>query len=210
VKLTKESAQLVKKYGLTQSKTPGVRHAMVGKPGAIKKWLQIEKAPGILLTNPALLASAAGITAQVAMQQAMDEITDHLAAIDEKVNDVLRAQKDTVLADMIGVDLVIDEAMTIREKVGRVSEVTWSKVQATSATITRTQPYASFLLVASNCRTPSPYWNSTGCWTPLRTSWTGIASDFELPGRSGRNSTRGAPIVTRSTSMTPGKAWRPQ
>jgi hypothetical protein len=80
--------------------------------------------------------------AQFAMQQAMDEITDYLAAIDEKVDDVLRAQKDAVLADMIGVDLVIEEAMTIREQVGRVSEVTWSKVQATSVTITRTQAYA--------------------------------------------------------------------
>ena len=37
------------------------------------------------------------------MQQAMDEITDYLATIDEKVDDVLRAQKDAVLARMIGV-----------------------------------------------------------------------------------------------------------
>jgi len=142
VKLTKESAQLVKKYGMTESKTPGVSHAMVGKPGSIKAWLQIEKGAGSLLSNPALLAGAAGIMAQVAMQQAMDEITDYLATIDEKVDDVLRAHKDAVLADMIGVDLVIEEAMTIREQVGRVSEVTWSKVQATSVTITRTQAYA--------------------------------------------------------------------
>ena len=69
--------------------------------------------------------------AQLAMQQTMDEITDYLATIDEKLDDVLRAQKDAVIADMIGVELVIDEAMTIREHVGRVSEVTWSKVQAT-------------------------------------------------------------------------------
>ena len=75
--------------------------------------------------------------AQLAMQQTMDEITDYLATIDEKVDDVLRAQKDAVLADMIGVDFVIEEAMTIREQVGRVSEVTWSKVQATPATIAR-------------------------------------------------------------------------
>ena len=95
-----------------------------------------------MLTNPAILAGAAGIMAQLAMQQAMDEITDYLATIDEKVDDVLRAQKDAVLADMIGVDFVIEEAMTIREQVGRVSEVTWSKVQATSVTIARTQAYA--------------------------------------------------------------------
>ncbi len=45
-------------------------------------------------------------------------------------------------ADMIGVGSDIDEAMTIREHAGRVNEVTWSKVQATSATIARTQAYA--------------------------------------------------------------------
>jgi hypothetical protein len=141
VKLTEESAQRVKAFGLMESKTPGVSHAMIGRPGEIASWLQIDKA-GSLLTNPAVLAGAAGIMAQVAMQQTMDEITDYLATIDEKVDDVLRAQKDAVLADMIGADLVIEEAMTIREQVGSVSEVTWSKVQATSATIARTQAYA--------------------------------------------------------------------
>lgn len=142
VKLTRESAHLCQKYGLMQSKTPGVSYAMVGKPGAIKSWLHIVKGPGSRLTNPAVLAGAAGIMAQMAMQQAMDEITDYLATIDEKVDDVLRAQKDAVLADMIGVGLVIEEAMTIRGQVGRFSEVAWSKVQATSATVARTQAYA--------------------------------------------------------------------
>lgn len=80
--------------------------------------------------------------AQLAMQQTMDEITDYLAAIDEKVDDVLRAQKDAALARMIGMDLVIEETMTIREQVGRVSDVTWSKVQAAPATIAETQAYA--------------------------------------------------------------------
>ena len=184
VKLTKESAPFVEKYGLTESKTRGVRQAMVGKPGAIKKWLQIERGPGILLTNPAHLASAAGIMAQVAMQQAMDEITDYLAAIDEKVDDVLRAQKNTVLADMIGVNLVIDEAMTIRGKVGRVSEVTWSKVQARSATITRTQAYAlgRTSAVTSSAETadgPDRRWTGSSCSTSHR--YRSPATDTEEP-----------------------------
>jgi rRNA processing protein Krr1/Pno1 len=89
-----------------------------------------------------MLAGAAGIMAQLAMQQAMNEITDYLATIDEKVDDVLRAQKDAVLAGMIGAGFVIEEAMTVREHVGRVSEVTWSKVQATSMTIEQTRAYA--------------------------------------------------------------------
>ena len=142
VKLTEESAQAVKKYGLMETKTPGVSHAMVGQPGDIKQWIQIVKAPGSMLTNPAMLAGAAGIMAQIAMQQTMDEITDYLATIDEKLDDVLRAQTNQVLARMVGVDLAIKEAMSVREPVGRVSEVTWSKVQDSSATILETQAYA--------------------------------------------------------------------
>jgi hypothetical protein len=140
VQLTKESAQRMHKFGLMQSKTPGVSHAMVGQPGSIKSWLQISKTP--ILSNPAILAGAAGIMAQVAMQQSMKEITDYLAIIDEKVDDVLRAQKDAVLARMIGVGFVIEEAMTIRETRGRVDEVTWSKVQGAPAAIAETQAYA--------------------------------------------------------------------
>jgi hypothetical protein len=142
VKLTKESAERVQRFGLMETKTPGISHAMVGKPGSIKNWLQLEKGAGSFLTNPARLAGVAGIMAQLAMQQTMDEITDYLATIDEKVDDVLRAQKDAAVARMIGVDLLIEETMTIREKVGRVSEVTWSKVQAAPGTIAETQAYA--------------------------------------------------------------------
>jgi hypothetical protein len=43
---------------------------------------------------------------------------------------------------MIGVALVIDEAMVIREHRGRVDETTWSKVQGSSETIAQTQAYA--------------------------------------------------------------------
>lgn len=72
----------------------------------------------------------------------MNEITDYLATIDAKVDDVLRGQKDAVVADMIGVGFVIEEAMMIRERVGRVSEVTWSRVSGTAMTIAQTQAYA--------------------------------------------------------------------
>ena len=142
VKLTEESAQAVKKFGLMDTKTPGVSHAMVGQPGDIKQWIQIVKSPGSMVTNPAMLAGAAGIMAQLAMQQQMDEITDYLATIDQKLDDVLRAQTNQVLARLDGVDLAVREAMSVREAVGRVSEVTWSKVQNSAQTIHETQGYA--------------------------------------------------------------------
>ncbi len=119
-----------------------VSRAVLTQNGKVSGFLEVVRTPGSLLTNPALLAGAAGLMAQLAMQQTMDEITDYLATINEKLDDVLRAQKDAVLAGLIGVGWVIEEAMTIREQVDRVSEVTWSKVQATSVTIARTQAYA--------------------------------------------------------------------
>lgn len=142
VKLTKESAKLANKYGLRESAKGVSTGVLKGQKGQIKGFVEFAKGPGQLLTNPAILAGAAGIMAQLAMQQTMDEITDYLATIDQKVDDVLRAQKDSVVADMIGVGFVIDEALTIRSEVGRVSEVTWSKVQSTPMTIARTQAYA--------------------------------------------------------------------
>ena len=142
MKLTKESAQAVKQYGLTPTKTPGVSHAMVGHPGNIQQWIQIAKSPASMATNPALLSGAAGVMAQMAMQQQMDAIMDYLAIIDEKLDDVLRAQTNQVLARLDGVDLAVREAMSVREAVGRVSEVTWSKVQTSAQAIHETQGYA--------------------------------------------------------------------
>jgi len=141
VKLTKDSAQNLKRFPLTPTDTPGVSHAMLGQRGSIKKWLQIEN-PTALARNPAMLSGAAGIMAQMAMQQTMDEIIDYLASIDAKLDDVLRAQTNQVLARLDGVDLAVREAMSVRASVGRVSEVTWSKVQSSAQTIHETQGYA--------------------------------------------------------------------
>lgn len=148
LKVTKKSALDIRKFGLAESKTPGIRYAMAGRPGASKAWVQIEKGPGALLGNPAALASLAGIMSQLAMQQTLNEIAGYLAVIEAKVDDVLRAQKDAVLADLGGARSVIKEGMTVWEHVGRVSEVMWSKVQGAPEKIDRTQDYALRQLVA--------------------------------------------------------------
>ncbi|THA47292.1 hypothetical protein [Streptomyces sp. A1136] len=143
VKLTKESAQRIDKIGLRKSATTGLETGVLkGPKGQAKGFVEFAKGSGPLRRNPAQLANIATVMAQLAMQQAMDEIADYLATIDEKVDDVLRAQEDQALAQMIAVDFVIKEAITIREQVGRVSEVTWSKVQDKSTTIAQTQAYA--------------------------------------------------------------------
>lgn len=142
VKLTAESAARIKQFGLTPTATPGVSHAMIGKAGASKHWLQIVDAPSTLLAGPFALSALATVMQQRAMQAQMDEIVAYLQELTEKVDDILRGQKDAVLADVIGVDLVVEEALTIREQVGSVSDITWSKVQSTVATLARTQAFA--------------------------------------------------------------------
>ncbi|MEU0721199.1 hypothetical protein ABZ498_28960 [Streptomyces lavendulocolor] len=143
VRLTPKSAQLVRKYGLRESARTGLGTGVVkGQKGQIRGFVEFAKGPRSFLTNPAALANAAKLMSQVAMQQTMDEITDYLAAIDAKVEDVLRAQKDAVLSRMIGVGMVIDETMTIREKRHKVDEIMWSKVQDAPTAIAETQVYA--------------------------------------------------------------------
>jgi hypothetical protein len=142
VQLSEKTVRLMETGNLMTGSGSGLSRGVVqGPAGTITGIVEFAKGPASFLANPAVLAGAAGIMAQMAMKQSMDEITDYLATIDEKVDDVLRAQKDAVLADMIGVDFVIEEAMTVRNQVGRVSEVTWSKVQGTALTVARTQAY---------------------------------------------------------------------
>ncbi|MEU2238366.1 hypothetical protein ABZ572_03050 [Streptomyces sp. NPDC018338] len=143
VKLTKESAQRIDRIGLRKSAKTGLETGVLkGPKGQAKGFVEFVKGTGPLKGNPAQLAGIATVMAQLAMQQMVDEIADYLARIDEKVDDVLRAQQDQALAQMIAVDLAIKDALTIREKVGRVSEVTWSKVQNMPTTIAYTQAYA--------------------------------------------------------------------
>lgn len=137
VKLTKESAENAKEHGLMDTKTPGVRWLMAGKPGDISKWLATETGPiGSAATNPqalsglaSLLSNAAGAMAQLERKQEVREITEFLAVIDGKLDDVRRTQRDAVLAKLDGVSFAINEAMSIREKTGHVSAPSWSKVQ---------------------------------------------------------------------------------
>ncbi len=115
VKLTKESAAAVDEHGFMDTKTPGVRWLMAGKPGDISKWLSTETGPiTSAAANPetlaglnSLLSNAAGAMAQMERKQELTEITELLSAIDGKLDDVRRAQRDGVLAKLDGVSFAI-------------------------------------------------------------------------------------------------------
>ncbi|MCL2652425.1 MAG: hypothetical protein FWD63_01375 [Propionibacteriaceae bacterium] len=146
VKLTEQSARAIRQVGLrTSGKTGLATGVLKGKSGQIKGFVEFVKAPATLganLLNPAVLASVGTLMQQQAMMKTMEEIKEYLAEIEAKVDDIIRAQNDAVLAQMIGVGLILDEAVEVRDSVGRVSEITWSKVQGAAATVASTQAYA--------------------------------------------------------------------
>ncbi|MDN0069157.1 hypothetical protein [Collinsella ihumii] len=137
VKLTKESAELVKKYGKPGTIQKGVAQNAKGRA---LKWLEFYN-PSQLFT-PAMAAGVGGMMTQMALEQAIQEITDYLAAIDEKVDDLLQDQKDTTIASLMGAALEVDEAAAVRDATGTLSDTAWSKVSPCAQTTSRALAYA--------------------------------------------------------------------
>lgn len=141
VELTDESAAIVRNFDLVKNSQTGLSMGIAKMPdGQFVRNLQFVRVGSLL--NPTTIASVGTMLNQMALQKSIDRLGEYIEVIDEKVEDVLRNQQDAVLADMIGVDFVIEDAMTGRASGGRVDAVTWSKVQGTSATLARTQAYA--------------------------------------------------------------------
>ena len=149
LKLTPESAQRLKDAGgLMKTKTKGVSHAMLGETGQSSlKWLQVEDGPASLLMNPAVLSGVGGIMAQLAQQTEAQELKALLVGIDERLNDVRRAQRDVVLARVQSAAAAIEEAMTIRDY-GGDPKTLWDKVSGVSKTILNVQDEALLALNA--------------------------------------------------------------
>lgn len=191
LKLTKESAKQVRELGLMPTKIEGVSHAMLGNPGKINKWLQIEDGSSALLNNPALLSGAAGIMTQLARQEEARELKEFLVRIDEKLDDVRRRQRDTVLAKMDRVSFVIEEAMTIREH-GGDRETAWVKVVAESGTIAEVQGDALRALealadrvqskssVGKLAKTTKEIENEVGVWLAVLARCFQLKGEYEI------------------------------
>ena len=140
LKLTPESARRLRDAGgLMKTKTKGISHAMLGRPGEKSlKWLQVEDGPASLLSNPAVLPGVGGLMSQLAQEAEAHELKELLVRIDEKLDDVRRAQRDAVLAKMNRASAAIEEAMTIHRH-GGDPETLWGKVSGESATILEVQ-----------------------------------------------------------------------
>jgi hypothetical protein len=149
LKLTPDSAKRLQDAGgLMKTKTEGISHAMLGEPGKQSlKWLQVEDGPASLLTNPAVLSGIGGLMSQLAQQTEAQELKALLIRIDGKLDDVRRAQRDSVLARMQSAAAAIEDAMTIREH-GGDPKTLWDKVNGVFETILNVQEEALLALRA--------------------------------------------------------------
>lgn len=96
------------------------------KGGQITKHLGFED---FALLTPAAPAALAAMATQAALEASLDEIMKYLASIDAKLDRLLEQRKVEVRGQLGGIALAIEEANAIHGKTGKVSEVTWSKVQ---------------------------------------------------------------------------------
>ncbi|TDS82308.1 hypothetical protein [Nesterenkonia aurantiaca] len=135
VKLTKESADFARKAGVRNPATGVVRQGN----GQILKHLKFEKAA---LLTPAAPAVLSALVTQAALEAALDEIGQYLAAMDAKLDQLLKQRKVEVLGQLGGVTLAIEEAHVLYTQIGKVSGVTWSKVQANSLALQTIQAEA--------------------------------------------------------------------
>ncbi|OKX84272.1 hypothetical protein [Corynebacterium glutamicum] len=144
IKLTKESAAIVKKHGLYETKS-GITYAMIeklGKPGKTGKWLQVDKGFGSLLTNPAVLSGVGGIITQVALQQSLAEITAYLQTIDHKLDEVIRKVDEAKKSDLSGLLKTLREAMIRYEIEGAVDPRFMNEIIPFQNTVNAVESYA--------------------------------------------------------------------
>lgn len=136
VKLTKESASLVAKYGSNSAVQSGV----VRDGGKIVKHLKFEKIGS--LANPSMAAGLAGVMTQMALEQAIQEITDYLKQMDSKINLLLQDQKDQAVSKLLGIEYLVNEARLVYKRIGAVPDTTWSKLAGCPQDLAQTQSYA--------------------------------------------------------------------
>lgn len=131
LKLTPESAAYLRDAGVKVATSGVVRRndLPAGRGSQIVKHLKFERLP---VATPAAPAALAAMATQAALEAALADIAKYLAAIDAKLDQLLKQRKIEVLGQLGGVTLAIEEADTIHTETGAVSSVTWSKVQANS------------------------------------------------------------------------------
>ncbi|WP_018296436.1 hypothetical protein [Corynebacterium lubricantis] len=139
LKLDDESFELIKKSKVRDVSSGVLRKGdlgVAGNAGEIVKQLAFQKAT---LLTPAAPAAAAALIAQEAIEVALDEITDYLETIDEKIDRLIEQRRVDSLSSFNSIRAALLEAQRIYENTGTVSDTTWSKIAGVGIQLQRIQ-----------------------------------------------------------------------
>lgn len=142
LKLTPESAEDIKEYGLTESGVPGIAYAIAGTRGNIKKWTKVDTTTRAQAANPAFLSGAAGMLSQAARQQEAEQLRELLESLDQKLDEVLRNQQDEILGDLDGIESQVRVTQKRLETEGEIDALTWSALFSTPVGLRQVQAKA--------------------------------------------------------------------
>lgn len=134
IKLTEESADYLKNAGVQANKLKaGVVRAKdipnIAKGGQIAKHLNFEAAGFLSPAAPMVIASMIQLQS---LENQLEDIQEYLEKIDKKLDQLLKQKKVESLGQIGGIQAAIQEAFLIYQETGKLSDVTWSKVQSNS------------------------------------------------------------------------------
>ena len=139
-KLTPGSYEIRKEHGFYKNKA-GTTYSMFKEGAVVKKWPEVDESLGALFTNPAVLTGVGGMMTQMALQQALAEVTHYLKGLDQKLDVVTRKIDDTNIADLLGAYLEIEKMINRRDRIGAVDEISWDQVSSHGAMLTGKREY---------------------------------------------------------------------
>lgn len=138
MKLTEESARFIRESGATLAESATLRRRdLPGLEGTqFIKQLNFEK---LALVTPAAPAALASLALQMALDAAIAEIRTYLETMDAKLDELLRQRRTQLVGSLRGIGEALEEALHIYAVTGRVTHITWSKVQADSRVLLEVQ-----------------------------------------------------------------------
>lgn len=128
VQLTAESSARLSALGVTNQAKGGVLAGVLrGPKGRIDQHLKFIIPGGT--PNPLMMSNAATMAMSIAIQIAVEELAKYLEVMDVKLDKLLQNDRAEAMGEIRGITRVLSEAVDMYQETGRVSSVSWDKIQ---------------------------------------------------------------------------------
>lgn len=129
VKLTPESAARLQQLAGTNLPRQGTLSGVLRTSGGrIDQHLKFVL-PKSAVLDPTGLSIVAAIALQLAIQQSVEELRKYLESMEVKLDQLLQNDRAEAMGEIRGITRIVSEAFDMYQQTGRVSSVSWEKVQ---------------------------------------------------------------------------------